>query len=631
MTAQPDQKCFDAAKAALLAVTALQEFRPPQNLTASEWAELHHVENGSKVRLIPYQREILDAFSDPQIEECVFMKSARVGATMLMTAGINYQIAEQGGYMAITLPTEADGRDFASDVLATSLSSCQPVKTKLDFASTDNLLLKTFPGGSLRYMFAASPRTLRRHNLDTVCADEVAAFNDAIKKGGEGDPLSLALRRLQNSSRAFAYIASTPVEAETDIITARFLATDQRHFHVPAPCCGAMQDLKFKQLRADGYAVKALVPSEWPASRLEATDIRYQCEHCGEQFDEQHKKGMLEAGEWIAHAPENAGNGKAGFFINTLYSPFPRASWARLVAEWLEAKKSPETQQTFVNTVEGLPWSMSLDELDIRTVKARTRSCSMDLVPPDILQLAVGVDLQADRWEASILGFQAPEDGGGIVLLDHIVTPLDPTIDPSFGEGWDALDKLLKQTWQHELGGQIGLSIAAVDSSAFTDQAYAFCAPRNNVHPIKGRATESAMWRRTRSKQRAGAAGLQIIGSNAAKTFVFQRLVTPTTEPGALMLAESIARDEIVEQLLGEKRVFKRVGGRAVAVFEPIPGVRNEVLDCVAYACAAAHSLRPNWKELRNSLTVQHGAPAATQKKQSPLDRIAAAAAVLNG
>lgn len=625
MTAIPDPKSLDA-KAASLAMNALFEFRPPQKLTASEWAEEHHVENGSKIRLIPYQKQILNCFSDPEITEVVFAKSARVGATTIAAAGMNYIISEQGGAIGITLPTEQDGRDFSGDVLSTSLNSCIPVRDKLKLATKNNDLLKVWPGGSLRYMFAASPRTMRRHNLTHLVADEVAAYNDAMKTNTEGDPLALSMRRLQNASPGFAFICSSPVELETDLISYRFLQTDQRHYHVPCPHCGGFQHLIFDNLRVDEYAMKTLSPGDWPPQRVEASEVTYQCNECGEQIREENKKNMLELGEWVAHAPELAGNGRRGYFVSTILSPFPRATWPKLVMEYLEAKKSPDTLKTFVNTVEGLPWSLALDNLDPATVKQRTRECSLDMVPADILQLTMGIDFQGDRAEAVILGFQSPEAGGGIVILDRIVIMGDPSVCPSTpGDTlWSKLDDLIAKDYQHELGGRIGLSIAAADSGNWADQIYRWTGTRNNLHPIKGRDSEPSMWRKSKSKGKAGAAGLQIIGTNAAKTYVFQRLTIPTTEPGALTLAKHLATDEVVEQLLSERRVFKKKSGRLIPTFELLPGVRNEILDCVCYAASAAQSLRVNWDAVEARLTVHHATQTGTAQapEQSALERI---------
>ena len=68
-----------------------QAWRPPPRLTLSEWADRHAVlsaESSAEVgrwRTIPYQKGIMDAITDRNIESVTVMKSARVGWTIELT------------------------------------------------------------------------------------------------------------------------------------------------------------------------------------------------------------------------------------------------------------------------------------------------------------------------------------------------------------------------------------------------------------------------------------------------------------------------------------------------------------------------------------------------------------------
>src|ERR1700723_3347987 len=74
--------------------TTLALLRPPPRLTLSAWAEKHFVlADGSsarpgRFRLWPFQREILDAIGDPEIERVTVVKPTRVGYTKCLVAGI---------------------------------------------------------------------------------------------------------------------------------------------------------------------------------------------------------------------------------------------------------------------------------------------------------------------------------------------------------------------------------------------------------------------------------------------------------------------------------------------------------------------------------------------------------------
>ena len=66
---------------------AFSAFKPPKKLTLSAWADEYarlSVESsaeGGRWRTLPYQKGIMDAVTDPHIEQITVMKSARVGYT----------------------------------------------------------------------------------------------------------------------------------------------------------------------------------------------------------------------------------------------------------------------------------------------------------------------------------------------------------------------------------------------------------------------------------------------------------------------------------------------------------------------------------------------------------------------
>ena len=59
------------------------------------------------MRLFPYQREIADAMSDPEIEKITLVKASRIGFTALITAAIGSYIANDPAQALVVLPTES--------------------------------------------------------------------------------------------------------------------------------------------------------------------------------------------------------------------------------------------------------------------------------------------------------------------------------------------------------------------------------------------------------------------------------------------------------------------------------------------------------------------------------------------
>ena len=282
---------------------------------------------------------------------------------------------------------------------------------------------------------------------------------------------------------------------------------------------------------------------------------------------------MIAQGRWRATAPEVKGH--AGFRINCLVSPHHNARWGKLAAEFLQAKRSPETLQPFVNTILGQPWKTEGEDLDEHELFGRREPFTLDQLPPEVLWLTAGVDCQDDRLEVVILGHGETE----LFSLKHEV--FWGPIDSEFV--WQDLDSLLRHRWQHPNGGMIGIDAACIDSGdgGHTEIVHSFTRSRFNrrVVSIKGAAGFSRKF-----LERSGSKGqlLWIIGVDAIKSQLFTRLAR-----GQGMRFSEDLTPVFFEQLTSERRVMRYTRGRPVASFERIKGKRAETLDATVYAWAA--------------------------------------------
>lgn len=153
---------------------------------------------------------------------------------------------------------------------------------------------------------------------------------------------------------------------------------------------------------------------------------------------------MIQKGRWRSTRPGRPGI--AGFRLNSLCSEIPSADWPKLAAEFLEVKDNPPKLQVFVNTVLGQPWKGEGEAVDPSKLQAGAKPFSLDNPLPEILWLAVGVDVQADRLEILITGLDA--DTSYYVIYAETIWG-DPVVDASV---WSSLDRLLTQTWKHPNG-----------------------------------------------------------------------------------------------------------------------------------------------------------------------------------
>lgn len=444
---------------------------PPPRLALSDWIE-REVRLPSDVsslpgpiRLYPFQHGMADAMSDPTIERVTVVKSARIGYTTLLVGLLGAHVVNEPAPVLFVLPTEDDCRQFvvsnveptfeASPGLAGSMVAEQGEKR-------NTLLSRRFPGGSLKVVAAKAPRNLRGHNARILIIDEA----DGMEPTKEGYAPALAERRTMSFPDRKIVVGSTPIFEDTSYVLSAYERSDKRIYEVPCPGCGDFHEIRWKDIH-------------WPEGKPE--QAFWCCPSCGSAIEERQKYAMVEAGRWRSTAPDVTGH--AGFRINALVSPMAKAAWGVLAQEFLAAKNDPGLLQTFINLVLGEGWSEGGDELDDAELAGRAETFSLDAMPPEVLAMTAGVDVQRDRLELTFVGWSRE---GVAHVLGHTVIWGLPEVDAT----WAELDEVLKQRFDHPLGGKIGLDATAIDSSdgETMEKVYRFCFPRaaRKVLAIKG-------------------------------------------------------------------------------------------------------------------------------------------------
>lgn len=535
------------------------------------------------IRLYPFQKGMADAIGDPLIERVTIQKSARVGyTTLLVSALANFVVNDPAQVLAV-LPVEKDCRNFVVANVEPIFRSSPALTGKLSGAQVgaDNrntMLSRRFAGGSLNVVAAKSPNNLRGHNTRVLIMDEV----DSMDITAEGDPISLAEGRTSSFPDRKIFIGSTPTEAATSLVCDAYSRSDRRVYEVPCPECGDFHEIMWEQIR-------------WPEGEPEKA--AWCCPSCGSFVDEHHKTAMVEAGRWRATAPHVQGH--AGFRINSLVSPLVNARWGKLAAEFLEKKDDPDKLRTFKNLVLGLPWEDAANAIDEDEVAGRGEAFGIGAIPEAVLYLTVGVDIQDDRAEAVTVGW---DRHGGAYILDHAViygSPDDATT-------WRDLDALITSRHAHPLGGMIGIDAVAVDSGDgdWTQRVYDFTGPRarRRVMAVKGMGGARKIIVGSTAKTLRN---LFIVGVDVVKTTLMHRISRAT----GIRFSDQL-EPLFFEQLLSERKTFKRVAGRIVSRWERIPGRQAEALDCTVYAFAARQVIPSNFETRAAELRQEPRAPA---------------------
>jgi phage terminase large subunit GpA-like protein len=454
----------------------LEELRPPRRLPLSEWIEANvRLPEGvsavpGPVRLWQFQRGIADAMGSPELERVTVVKSVRVGLTSLMTGALANYVSNEPSPIMLLLPTEADARDYVVSDLEPIFDASPSLRGLLsdeaDESGRNTLTSRRFAGGSLKVIAAKAPRNLRRHNIRVMIADEI----DAMEPGAEGNPLTLAERRTLSFANRRIIAGSTPTIEETSNVLRLYGASDQRVFEVPCPACGTFSEIMWQHI-------------EWEPDRPETA--AYRCPHCRDLIEERHKPAMVAQGRWRITRPEVTGH--AGFRINALVSGLANAAWRRLATEFLAAKDDPATLQVFVNTILGQGWREAAEEVSETELQTRAEPFGLDAIPPEVIAVTAGVDIQDDRAEVSLIGWTKT---GEMLVLAHLIVWGSPDDHGT----WAELDALLRSRWQHPHGGSLRIDAAIIDSGDgdWTQAVYNFAFPRLARRILAGKGMAGA-------------------------------------------------------------------------------------------------------------------------------------------
>jgi phage terminase large subunit GpA-like protein len=594
---------------------AAQVYAPPPTLTLSEWADeyryLSPEDSAAAGRWstdsAPYQKEPMDACSDPLVEDVVMMWNAQSGKTQILLNIKGYYIHQDPAPILELQPTLDMAQSVSKDRFAPMLRDTPVLRGKVRDArardSGNTVLHKTFPGGHVTFAGANSPASLASRPIRVLLCDEIDRY--PASAGTEGDPVNLARKRTTTFWNRKRIYTSTPTLKGVSRIESLYELSDRRRYYVPCPQCGELQALMFGNLK-------------WEKDKPETA--YYVCLNgCPIQHNE--KMEMLRAGEWRAENPESL---MRGYWINEVYSPW--VTWGEMAHNWLEAKHGGlETLKTFVNTSLAETWQIEGESVNDVGLLNRLEDYPAE-VPEGAVVLTAGIDVQRDRIEMEVVAWGLNEQSWSVDYLifrgevdaeKRAQAEKDgtPVLNP-----WEELDIALRRRFRHACGVDLGIIAAMIDSGdgVTTHQVYKFVGPRKgrSIWAAKGVAgTGKPIVNAHPSTQRNGAL-LWMVGVDTAKEQIYSNLKLEVFGAGYCHFPRKEQYDaEHFKQLTAERVVVKKRNGIPYRCWERTRA-RNEALDCRVYAMAALEARRVDWERAAESLQKQAEQKAAVPEPE---------------
>ena len=557
-------------------------WKPPTKLSVSEWSDSYR-------RLSPeasaeagrwytsrteYLRGIMDAVSDPTINQIIIQSASQIGKTELILNLIGFHIHQDPAPILVVQPTLTMAQAFSKDRLAPMLRDTPvlkgSVKDPRSRDSNNTTLHKVFSGGHVSIVGANSASGLASRPVRIVLCDEIDRYPSSA--GTEGDPVRLAVKRASTFWNSKVVTVSTPTIKNASRIESDYLNSDQRKYWVPCPDCKEEQTLEWQNVHWSNND---------PASAV------YVCNHCGSAWSEAKRLKAISKGVWRA---SKEFNGNAGFLLSGIYSPW--ISLENAVEEFLEAKKLPETLRVFINTYLGETWEEQGEGVEEHSLMERREDYDANLLDDKVILLTAGVDTQGDRLEVEVVGWGRDEESWSIDYQTLYGDPTSPQV-------WEELDSYLKQTFKHPKGIDLPIRCTCIDSGGHhTSQVYNFVRPREGrrIFAIKGVGGEGRALIGRPQKNNIGKIKLFSVGVDTAKELIYSRL--QIKNPGAGYCHFPMRYDdEYFKQLTAEQIVTRFSKGFKKREWKKIRP-RNEALDCRVYALSAFALLNLNINQL---------------------------------
>ena len=580
--------------------------KPIPKMTVSAWADKYRMlssgisaEPGKwKTSRAPYQKEIMDAFTQPNVKRVIVKSCSQVGKSDMMNNVVGRFAHLDPATIMLIEPTVDAATDYSKSRIAPMIRDTKVLTPifhdlKDGRGNPNTILSKIFPGGRLIMCGANSPAGLASRPIRILLADEVDRF--PVSAGTEGDPVDLAAKRTTTFWNAVIGMFSTPTNEGASRIEIEYLSGTQEEWQHKCPNCGEYHLLRYTDMAVD---------YEGEGKNIIIHSVKWRCPDCGFSFTEAQMKRAKK--KYVAQNERALENGIRSFFVNCFASPW--LSWKEVMKEWLMAKGKPDRERVVMNTRFGETYRMP-GAFEDETIFLRRREKYGAELPDGVLMLTASVDTQDNRLEYEVCGWGRDEESWGIVK--GVILG-----EPDKSRTWQELDEVLDHVYTFADGSGLKVLRTFIDSGGhYTSDVYAYCTANFNKQrfAIKGQGGPGIPLNYKIGRASGSKIPLCMLGVDDGKQSVMNRLAVevrgaqychfPKDESDLPNMPHRGYDDLYFKGIISEhKRIVKR-GGQIREVWEPTQGVRNEPLDLRVYNLACMQSCRPNWDRLESLLT----------------------------
>lgn len=595
--------------------------------TVDEWAEDNIIlRDSGRLRYAetPWMREPTRAAGEVYTTcRVVISTPAQSAKTTAIIAVLCHQAVYHPANTMLLLDTEHSARRLVKNRLKPALRdfakvpSLQKGQTSgvLD-VSSENFNIALASGANLIAGSAKSVSALASTPIQLLCLDEVDRY--ARELDGEGDPVTLAIKRTLRYRHSMTLMTSTPTIPDGRITQYYGLGTCEV-WSVKCSACGAWMPVHFDDIDFTG-----------------STPV-YACPFCGQVYAE---RDVIELEHGYA-PPENKTpyrdkNGRiARSFKVTAPLVHSAYTWDSIETERRQAEAiGLPAIRSWRNVTVGEPYEPpSIAITDFTGLLSRRLMYDRESLPEWVAFTVAGVDTQDNRFEMVVAGYSV--DTLKCAVIEHRVFFGDVINDSTV---WEALKAYIGQTVFKTVDGRslpIGLTMIDAGGHA-TMSVYALALQSPYVRPVRGRSYRMAEEERQiidRVQRRAlnsvgngaGRIALTWVNTRYCKDLLYYRLGEVLQNRDCGLYFSSVPdlnqNENFFEQLTSEEKYETKNG---ISLYRVKAARRNEALDCMVYAMAGAESVRLSLCQLPSVTTkrgIEDEKPHETPKKDIQIEQ----------
>jgi phage terminase large subunit GpA-like protein len=594
---------------------------PPPRVSPDAWAEryrhlssLSYISGQFTFTLTPFLREPLQCLVDRAVRKIVGQKPAQIGWTEgFLNNCLGWIIDVAPAAAVVLFPKKDAAKEFNEEKFEMMVDATPRLARKVSLKSREKGVTqfkKNFVNGFIKFVWSNSPNSVKSTSAPWVFVEEPDDCSRNVK--GQGNAIRLISERNKTYRGGKVVFGGSPTVEGLSEVADAMEESDKRRWMVPCHVCGVEQYLTWEQVRWNKDPARAhpIFGPHLPES------ARYECIACQEGWTASRKDMNVRRGRWVATAPFH---GVAGFYFTELMSGFPGSRLDLLVEKFLIANKEAKGGDwtgmiAFYNSTLGLPWAFKSTTPTLEELAKRAAAYDELTVPLRASVVTISFDVQHDRLAVGVEAWGRGEENW-LVYWGEIHGSCTQKTDPV----WDEAERWITRAYRHELGVDLYVEAAGIDSSdgQTSDAVYDFVrrmkAKGVKIFALKGSSSEDAEIYRAPTQRsidpsarptKASRYGVRTwpVGTGKAKDILLGhdknagRINVVDDGPGKIHWYRGVRGDWLAQFVDSEIKAPKKGQPAHKKFWQKKSGRANEALDNKVYNLYLARVLRLNLK-----------------------------------